>query len=520
MKRNWKNVGLCLLAIAMIVAIGLCSLACTQITYTNGLSAYEIAVKNGFKGTEKEWLASLSQGQSAYDIAVANGFDGTEKEWLASLQGKNGRNGDDGKDAAITIQDLFEEYKKAYKEEHDGQEYTGTYIDFMKEYFAQTYESISTETMVADAVLSCVSVYSTFDVTTTQYDWFGRQIGNSTNKAISGGAGVIYQLDKENGDAYIITNYHVVYNPQADNEISNDIYVLLYGYEKVYETVNGTSVPKYKIPATYIGGSMTKDIAVLYVKGSELLKETAENTVYAKAAQIGDSNQVAIGQDAIAIGNAEANGIAVTSGIISVDSENNEMTAADEKTAVIFREIRVDTAINHGNSGGGLFDAFGNLIGIVHAKQAEEDVDNIGYAIPSNIAVYITKGIIERFEAANGLGAPYEAEKCLLGVTVSASSSRAYYDTTNQRVVIEEDVQIVEEVSSTAAAYGKLQKGDIIRKIKIGNNELEVTRSFIVVDAMLLARKGDTITITYERNGEIATTDITLLSAVKIDSIG
>ena len=96
-----------------------------------------------------------------------------------------------------------------------------------------------------------------------------------------------------------------------------------------------------------------------------------------------------VGSSAIAIGNAQGLGISSTSGVVSVDSEYITMTAADGKTAVAFRVMRVDTAINSGNSGGGMYDDNGNLIGIVNAKIVYDGVENIGYAIPSNGAVSV-----------------------------------------------------------------------------------------------------------------------------------
>ncbi len=71
---------------------------------TDGKSAYELAVENGYRGTEEEWLASLkgntgNDGKSAYELAVEKGYQGTEEEWLASLNGSNGNDGDDGKSA-------------------------------------------------------------------------------------------------------------------------------------------------------------------------------------------------------------------------------------------------------------------------------------------------------------------------------------------------------------------------------------------------------------------------------------
>ena len=71
------------------------------------------------------------------------------------------------------------------------------------------------------------------------------------------------------------------------------------------------------------------------------------------------------------------------------------MTAADNRTEVSFRVMRVDAPVNSGNSGGGLFDGQGKLIGIVNAKIVDEGVENIGYAIPSNVAVSIANNIID-----------------------------------------------------------------------------------------------------------------------------
>lgn len=507
------------IASILIVALLCVFVGCGETVASDGLSAYDIAVKNGYKGTEAQWLESLKEGESAYDLAVKNGYEGTETEWLASLNGDDGKDGKDGQDAAYTINDVYEAYKTAYKEE-TGTDYSGTFVDFLQQYFSDTYESTSRESMVAEAVFSCVSVYSTFHVTSTTWGRYGFQ--ETTEDKSAAGAGVIYKLNKTTGSAYIITNYHVVYNTSANPQISDDVYVLLYGYERVIEKdEEGKSTFKYSIPAKYIGGSMKLDIAVLYVENSDILKNSN-----AREAVVGDSTELSIGQDAIAIGNPEAEGIAVTSGVISVDSETNRMLAADDTTYVNFRVIRIDTAINGGNSGGGLFDSYGRLIGIVHAKMNSSSAENIAYAIPVNIAVYTADGLIERFEEAGKVGA-YAATKCLLGVTISLTDSYAYYDTTTKRVHIVETVTVSDEVESTAAAYGKLQKGDVIKKITIVNHttgenrvELDVTRTFVVIDSMLLAREGDTVIIDYERDGVAGSVEIVVNSTTEIDSIG
>jgi S1-C subfamily serine protease len=124
------------------------------------------------------------------------------------------------------------------------------------------------------ALLSAVSITCTFKITVSTI--FGN---TGVQEKQTAGAGVIYRLDKESGDAYIITNYHVVYLNGANTEdsISDDIKVYLYGQE--YE--------QYAIYADYIGGSKNYDIAVLKVKGSNVLRES--NAV---AAEFADSNDV------------------------------------------------------------------------------------------------------------------------------------------------------------------------------------------------------------------------------------
>lgn len=473
------------LLIVVIIATALCG--CFSVR--EGMSAYEIAVKNGFTGTETEWLKSLKgkdSGKSAYEIAVENGFNGSETEWLESLKGQNGLDGSDGKDApAITITEIYDALKQ------NG--YTGSFRDFVGEYLSKT-NTQTTEIYVSKAVLSCVSIISTFTRTTyTSSGFFGQ--GSSKNEDYSSaGSGVIYKLDKANGSAYIITNYHVVYDSQSNtsNKIAKEIKVYLYGKE--YE--------EGAIYASYIGGSMNYDIAVLRVENSEILKKSD-----ARAVEIYNSNDVVIGETAIAIGNPEAKGISVTSGVVSVDSENLTMTGADDKTQVTFRVTRVDTAVNGGNSGGGLFNSFGELIGIVNAKIVDSEVENIGYAIPSNIAKYVADNIIFYCDGKTTT----HPKKCLLGITIQQTESYAYYDEATGLTKIIETI-MVNKVESGSMADGILREGDILKSITIGGIKYDITRSFIVVDIMLTARVNDVITITFERNGAEMSKSVTLTS--------
>ena len=124
------------------------------------------------------------------------------------------------------------------------------------------------------------------------------------------GSGIIYKLDKNVGTAFIITNYHVVYGENANNEfkVCDDIKVYLCGSE-----INNGIDNDMGINAEFIGGSMYYDIAILKVTNSELLKNSI-----ARQAKIIDSDSVYAGQSVYAVGNAEGYGISVTSGIVKI----------------------------------------------------------------------------------------------------------------------------------------------------------------------------------------------------------
>lgn len=420
-----------------IIALALALIMCLSIAAgcTNGESAYEIAVRYGFVGTEEEWLESLKSSsnvdndrpsQSIGDVTINN--NGKSEAEYASNKG----------------------------------------------------------------LLSSVSVYTTFKKTVTSGGFFGRPGTSSEYEYYSAGSGVIYTLDKESGSAYIVTNYHVVYDADCNtsNHISDNIVIFLYGMD----------MNKYSIPAKYIGGSMTYDIAVLKVENSDLLK-----TAYVAAVDVADSDSIKVGQSAIAIGNPEAYGISVTKGIVSVDSEQIEMTALDNSGTFNIRVIRIDTAVNSGNSGGGLFNDNGELIGIVNAKMADTSVESIGYAIPSNVAKAIADNIIyycDGTEVENVL-------RPILGITISIYDKWAVYNSETALFEKMETIR-VETIEAGSLSAGYFQSGDIIKSITLNGVTKNVTRQHIVIDMMLSARAGDVATFIIERNGETVTLDITV----------
>ena len=318
------------------------------------------------------------------------------------------------------------------------------------------------------ALLSAVSVYSAFEV---DYGY-----GYQTETTFSRGSGVIYKIDKTAGDAYIITNFHVVYNANGvGNGISKDISIYLYGQEN----------KAYAIPATYVGGSFNNDIAVLKVTDNEIIRNSQ-----ALAATVADSDDIAVLDNVIAVGNPEGYGLSATNGIVSVESESLAMTGADGKTQINPRVIRISAAINDGNSGGGLFNEDGNLIGVVNAKRNGTTIDNIAYAIPSNVATRLAESIIYFCDGQKNL----TPMKAMLQVVLVAKVYGVSVDTEAGTVTRVEIVE-VDQIADNSAVKGMLEVGDRVNYIMIDGVRKDVTRVHHVIDMMLLARVGSVVKV-------------------------
>lgn len=344
------------------------------------------------------------------------------------------------------------------------------------------------------AMLSSVSIKCAFEV--KQYNSYGAYIG--TASVASASSGVIYKLDKNNGDAYIITNFHAVYDADSTTAdgISDEIYVYLYGME--YATNGGGN---YAISATYVGGSMMYDIAVLKVEDSAVLMSSS-----ARAADIADSNNIAVLDTAIAVGNPDNAGLSATVGYVSVDSESIEVAfeTSEGTTPVELRVMRTDAAVNYGNSGGGLFNDRGELIGIVCAKTSNKEIENMGYAIPSNVAKAIAENAIHYSDGT--------IKRAILGITVGVNAYSTKYDTETGKVHKLEEVVISAITSNTVK--NTLSVGDIINSITVDGKTQKVTRIHHVVDSMLYAKAGSTVVINITRAGVTSDKTITVTESM------
>lgn len=184
-----------------------------------------------------------------------------------------------------------------------------------------------------------------------------------------------------------------------------------------------------------------------------------------------------------------------------------EIPQIDEKFNFFIEEIdrRVDTAINSGNSGGGLYDDEGNLIGIVNAKFVYDGVENIAYAIPSNVAVSIAENIIDYCYGTD----TERVQRALLGITVIITDSKAFFDTSTGLIRIEETVAVY-EVSQNSLADGVLEADDIFVSATIDGKTSNITRQYHIIDMLLDLRVGDVVTLTVLRDGEEVNLSITI----------
>ncbi len=419
-------------------------------------------------------------GLSAYDIAVKNGFTGSEQEWLESLKGEAGENGADGKDGEdfSLLEASFETLYAAAV----SQGYTGTAEEYKRDVLGIDNDDDLVRTINSSA-LSVVSVLSYFN-----YRVQGASFSN-TSKGGSAASGFIYKLDKAKGDAYIITNYHAVYDSTSKEKLSEEVYVRLYGLEQT----------ELQIPAEYVGGTATFDIAVLKVTDSDLIKNGNVAAIQPRS-----SSGVKLGETVFTVGNAKSMGLAASVGTVSMDSMELEVDRADNNGKVVMRLLRTDAPLNHGNSGGALFDKNGKVLGVVVAKNIDAQVEGIGYIIPSDIAFRAADNIIhskETYGVSN-------IKKCLLGITVTYEDPYTVIDPDTGAVYRKENV-VVKDIVASSAATGKVFIDDIIISLALNGETVMADRVHNIVDFMLGVHVGDTVTVTLIRDGKEMNVDIT-----------
>ena len=293
------------------------------------------------------------------------------------------------------------------------------------------------------AEVYAANVNSTVGITTsitTNY-W-----GFQTTSAAAGSGFILTE------DGYILTNYHVVEN-------SNSITVAMY---------NGDTYD-----ATLIGYDESNDVAVLKVDAEGL-----------SPVVLGDSDNLNVGDSVVAIGNPLGElTFSLTAGLVS--AKDREVTLSNSLTMDL---IQTDCAINSGNSGGALFNLYGEVIGITNAKysssssSSEASIDNIGFAIPLNHVKNIVKSIIE----TGSITKPY------IGVTVSSVSSEA------QGYGLPTGAAVRSVEADSPAAKAGLEENDIITEV----DGTAINSSTELVNYVGEKTPGDELTFKVYRQGE------------------
>jgi len=277
-------------------------------------------------------------------------------------------------------------------------------------------------------------------------------------------------------DGYILTNHHVISGVDKIN-----VYVMPED-PKAEETV---------YEATLIGSSESNDVAVLKIDAEGL-----------NAAEFGDSDQLEIGELAVAIGNPMGNVHgSVTAGIISATEQ--ELTIDD----VTISAIQTDASINPGNSGGALFDSFGNVIGLVYAKSSSVSIEGMGYAIPVNDIKDLVTNMINNPESvkAQTLGS-----QIMLGITISEISEEM-----SKQYGYPVGLYITEVSSMSAAERAGLQRGDII---------IEFSDEKVVTADDLNSLKaghttGDVVSVKVDRNGRVLDLEIVMPQPTDVETL-
>ena len=319
---------------------------------------------------------------------------------------------------------------------------------------------------VKDAVVSVIT-YSA----NSQNSLFGSgesDTDTNTEQVSSEGSGVIYK--KEGEFAYLVTNTHVI-NGASKVDI---------------RLADGT-----KVPGEIVGSDTFSDIAVVKISSEKVIT----------VAEFGDSSQLTVGETAIAIGSPLGSEYAntVTQGIVSSLNRNVSLKSEDGQ-AISTKAIQTDTAINPGNSGGPLINIQGQVIGITSSKIATNggtSVEGLGFAIPSNDAIHI----IDQLEKSGKVTRP------ALGIQMVNLSNLNASDL--QRLNIPANVTsgvVVRSVQTNMPANGHLQRFDVITKV----DDKAISSTTELQSALYSHSIGDSMTVTYYRNGKEETTKIKL----------
>ncbi len=466
------------------------------VTYSDGTTS-SFSVTN----TDRpKTIVSIDKSESVglVDYYIITYSDGTTSSYSVT----NGKDGNDA--AAITVDDVYEFYKQtnpnATKEEFIGQ--------FLSVDGGSSEENL---TALSSLFRSGMKIYTVFKERTFSYI-----SGSTETENVFKGSAVLYKIAEEY--AYILTNYHMVYDENAVTEEKTCIKAFAYMYGSDYapvqnaETGEITADDAFALNCEYVGGSAECDVAVVKVKTEELKK------IYPYAQGVTVNTSYEVGQTVYAIGNPDDAGLSLTRGIISVDLENVLLEINGKR---YYHLLRTDADLDHGSSGGGLFNEQGELIALCNS--GDDGIQSINFAIPATTMQAAADNIMYYNMSADPTHKGY---RLLLGVTMTEQNCRYVYDEQTKSGKITADVTLAQPaegeenpVSGKPAKIMGLQVGDIIRAISINGVEHKLNRMFEVSNYLMLVRAGDSVTLTYERGGVNYTTEAYAVTADDLTEI-
>ena len=298
--------------------------------------------------------------------------------------------------------------------------------------------------------LACRQVVAiTTEVTYTNF------FGYTSSSAVSGSGFIV------SSDGYILTNYHVIEDAYSS------------GYKITVMKYDGTSYT-----AEIVGVEEDNDIAVLKVEATDL-----------EAVTFGDSDAISVGDDAYAVGNPLGElEFTMTFGRVSALNRSISTSSSEEPINM----FQIDAAVNSGNSGGPVYDANGKVIGIVTAKYKSSGVEGIGFAIPINDAVSIAEDLITK---------GYVTGKASLGVVIDDRYNALYSRYYN----MPQGAYVYSVEYGSCASKAGLRAGDIITAIDAN----EINDDNTISHVLRQYAYGDTAQLTYYRDGEYFTVEVT-----------
>lgn len=403
-----------------------------------------------------------------YEIYTVYFSNGTTSQ----ISVKPGEDGKDGQD--LNLEQLYNYCVQGglYENSSSG------YEQFLQDYISNR---VGKNSNIYNSLNSAVAVYSAFKSKNNLYN-------------LSAGSGVIWWMGET--DSYIVTNCHVIANSISsdENKLPAEIMVYQYGATISAGYIQGSGHEEYEfaggINATCVGYSIDFDIAVLKVSTQELLNFNSN----ACAASVADDYSVA--EDVFAIGNPEAEGFSVTHGIVSVVSENIDINNFPaDNLPHSYRVMRIDVPIYSGNSGGGLFNSRGELVGIINASL--DGADNYNYALPIDNVKQVVSSLIYYHEAGNNAYNLQYITMADLGIkTIDVYDN---YNTVNGKLTYK--VKVSSFTKTTLKNLG-LKLNDEIVELKIDAQTYKITRGFQLDDILISVRKNSIVTFTISRIGE------------------